>query len=205
MPPPRSLHRLHPGGERGPAVRDLPAVPGQQLRSQLLLQHLPRQPPPVAGPGLAQRRGGADLGHGPALPPGRHQRRRQLGPAPAHPGPISLGTRAGPRDLPSTPSGGLLPARAAPWGTAQGRGAGTRAGGGSAGPARPVLAPNSAPKWLKQTFDEADKNGDGSLSIGEVLQLLHKLNVNLPRQRVKQMFKVRQGVPRGSRPAELAA
>ncbi|XP_059112292.1 1-phosphatidylinositol 4,5-bisphosphate phosphodiesterase eta-2 [Peromyscus eremicus] len=43
--------------------------------------------------------------------------------------------------------------------------------------------------WLKQTFDEADKNGDGSLSIGEVLQLLHKLNVNLPRQRVKQMFR----------------
>ncbi|ELV14241.1 1-phosphatidylinositol-4,5-bisphosphate phosphodiesterase eta-2 [Tupaia chinensis] len=40
-----------------------------------------------------------------------------------------------------------------------------------------------------RTFDEADKNGDGSLSIGEVLQLLHKLNVNLPRQRVKQMFK----------------
>ncbi|KAM9037849.1 1-phosphatidylinositol 4,5-bisphosphate phosphodiesterase eta-2 [Sarcophilus harrisii] len=44
-------------------------------------------------------------------------------------------------------------------------------------------------KWLKQTFDEADKNGDGSLSINEVLQLLHKLNVNLPRQKVKQMFK----------------
>uniref|UniRef100_A0A6Q2Y277 Phosphoinositide phospholipase C n=1 Tax=Esox lucius TaxID=8010 RepID=A0A6Q2Y277_ESOLU len=43
--------------------------------------------------------------------------------------------------------------------------------------------------WLKQTFTEADKNGDGSLSIGEVLQLLHKLNVNLPRQKVKQMFK----------------
>ncbi|XP_043429520.1 1-phosphatidylinositol 4,5-bisphosphate phosphodiesterase eta-2 isoform X3 [Prionailurus bengalensis] len=43
-------------------------------------------------------------------------------------------------------------------------------------------------QWLKQTFDEADKNRDGSLSIGEVLQLLHKLNVNLPRQRVKQMF-----------------
>ncbi|KAG5838711.1 hypothetical protein ANANG_G00226480 [Anguilla anguilla] len=43
--------------------------------------------------------------------------------------------------------------------------------------------------WLKQTFAEADKNGDGSLSISEVLQLLHKLNVNLPRQKVKQMFK----------------
>ncbi|XP_058160593.1 LOW QUALITY PROTEIN: 1-phosphatidylinositol 4,5-bisphosphate phosphodiesterase eta-2 [Dasypus novemcinctus] len=44
-------------------------------------------------------------------------------------------------------------------------------------------------QWLKQTFDEADKNGDGSLSMGEVLQLLHKLNVNLPRRRVKQMFR----------------
>ncbi|XP_061869067.1 1-phosphatidylinositol 4,5-bisphosphate phosphodiesterase eta-2 [Colius striatus] len=44
-------------------------------------------------------------------------------------------------------------------------------------------------QWLKQTFDEADKNGDGSLSISEVLQLMHKLNVNLPRQKVKEMFK----------------
>ncbi|KAJ8780636.1 hypothetical protein J1605_000679 [Eschrichtius robustus] len=51
--------------------------------------------------------------------------------------------------------------------------------------------------WLKQTFDEADKNGDGSLSIGEVLQLLRKLNVNLPRQRVKQMFQVRPPGPPG--------
>lgn len=59
------------------------------------------------------------------------------------------------------------------------------------------MAPNLAPKWLKQTFDEADKNGDGSLSLGEVLQLLHKLNVNLPRQRVKQMFKVRPAGPPG--------
>uniref|UniRef100_A0A3B4GPG9 Phosphoinositide phospholipase C n=1 Tax=Pundamilia nyererei TaxID=303518 RepID=A0A3B4GPG9_9CICH len=29
----------------------------------------------------------------------------------------------------------------------------------------------------------ADKNGDGTLSIGEVHQLLHKLNVNLPKQK----------------------
>uniref|UniRef100_A0AAR2IXZ9 Phosphoinositide phospholipase C n=1 Tax=Pygocentrus nattereri TaxID=42514 RepID=A0AAR2IXZ9_PYGNA len=48
---------------------------------------------------------------------------------------------------------------------------------------------NCVVTWLKQTFTEADKNGDGSLSISEVLQLLHKLNVNLPRQKVKQMFK----------------
>uniref|UniRef100_A0A8C9ZC69 Phosphoinositide phospholipase C n=1 Tax=Sander lucioperca TaxID=283035 RepID=A0A8C9ZC69_SANLU len=44
-------------------------------------------------------------------------------------------------------------------------------------------------QYPSQTFTEADKNGDGSLSISEVLQLLHKLNVNLPRQKVKQMFK----------------
>ncbi|KAK2899053.1 hypothetical protein Q8A67_010471 [Cirrhinus molitorella] len=51
---------------------------------------------------------------------------------------------------------------------------------------RPLTLPFT---WLKQTFTEADKNGDGCLSISEVLQLLHKLNVNLPRQKVKQMFK----------------
>ncbi|KAL1020791.1 hypothetical protein UPYG_G00004710, partial [Umbra pygmaea] len=52
-----------------------------------------------------------------------------------------------------------------------------------------TLNPLVVGTWLKQTFTEADKNGDGSLSISEVLQLLHKLNVNLPRQKVKQMFK----------------
>ncbi|KFM04078.1 1-phosphatidylinositol 4,5-bisphosphate phosphodiesterase eta-2, partial [Aptenodytes forsteri] len=44
-------------------------------------------------------------------------------------------------------------------------------------------------QYPSYTFDEADKNGDGSLSISEVLQLMHKLNVNLPRQKVKKMFK----------------
>nr|XP_033938067.1 1-phosphatidylinositol 4,5-bisphosphate phosphodiesterase eta-2 [Pseudochaenichthys georgianus] len=43
-------------------------------------------------------------------------------------------------------------------------------------------------QWLQQTFSEADKNGDGTLSIGEVHQLLHKLNVNLPKEKVRQMF-----------------
>ncbi|KAK1899905.1 1-phosphatidylinositol 45-bisphosphate phosphodiesterase eta-1 [Dissostichus eleginoides] len=38
------------------------------------------------------------------------------------------------------------------------------------------------------TFEEADKNGDGFLNIEEIYQLLHKLNVNLPRRKVKQMF-----------------
>uniref|UniRef100_A0A803VBD2 Phosphoinositide phospholipase C n=1 Tax=Ficedula albicollis TaxID=59894 RepID=A0A803VBD2_FICAL len=42
--------------------------------------------------------------------------------------------------------------------------------------------------WVKQTFEEADKNGDGLLNIEEIQQLLHKLNVSLPRRKVRQMF-----------------
>uniref|UniRef100_H2UH10 Phosphoinositide phospholipase C n=1 Tax=Takifugu rubripes TaxID=31033 RepID=H2UH10_TAKRU len=51
-----------------------------------------------------------------------------------------------------------------------------------------VFRLNCSVTWLQQTFSEADKNGDGTLSIGEVHQLLHKLNVNLPKQKVRQMF-----------------
>lgn len=54
-----------------------------------------------------------------------------------------------------------------------------------------VLCLNCDVTWLQQTFSEADKNRDGTLSIGEVHQLLHKLNVNLPKQKVRQMFQVR--------------
>ncbi|XP_040469327.1 1-phosphatidylinositol 4,5-bisphosphate phosphodiesterase eta-1 isoform X5 [Falco naumanni] len=42
--------------------------------------------------------------------------------------------------------------------------------------------------WVKQTFEEADKNGDGLLNIEEIHQLMRKLNVNLPRRKVRQMF-----------------
>lgn len=45
---------------------------------------------------------------------------------------------------------------------------------------------------MKQTFEEADKNGDGLLNIDEIYQLLHKMNVNLPRRKVKQMFQVKE-------------
>lgn len=54
-----------------------------------------------------------------------------------------------------------------------------------------IMTLNCSLTWLQQTFSEADKNGDGTLSIGEVHQLLHKLNVNLPKQKVRQMFQVR--------------
>uniref|UniRef100_A0A670IUH6 Phosphoinositide phospholipase C n=1 Tax=Podarcis muralis TaxID=64176 RepID=A0A670IUH6_PODMU len=37
-------------------------------------------------------------------------------------------------------------------------------------------------------LDSADKNGDGLLNIEEIHQLMHKLNVSLPRRKVRQMF-----------------
>ncbi|KAG8512530.1 1-phosphatidylinositol 4,5-bisphosphate phosphodiesterase eta-1 [Galemys pyrenaicus] len=43
-------------------------------------------------------------------------------------------------------------------------------------------------KFSVNTFEEADKNGDGLLNIEEIHQLMHKLNVNLPRRKVRQMF-----------------
>lgn len=110
--------------------------------------------------------------------------------------------RQDPRGPPVCPEWGSPgPGWVAHLGSGSRKGVGLGAGGGRAGPARPVLAPNSAPKWLKQTFDEADKNGDGSLSVGEVLQLLRRLNANLPRQEVKRMFKVRR---QRRRPSEVS-
>ncbi|XP_048460563.1 1-phosphatidylinositol 4,5-bisphosphate phosphodiesterase eta-1 [Rhincodon typus] len=43
-------------------------------------------------------------------------------------------------------------------------------------------------QWIKQIFEEADKNGDGLLCIEDIYQLMHKLNVNLPRRKIRQMF-----------------
>ncbi|XP_041479378.1 uncharacterized protein LOC121427179 isoform X1 [Lytechinus variegatus] len=43
--------------------------------------------------------------------------------------------------------------------------------------------------WLKSVFESADKSGDGLLSMDEVLKLLHKLNVNLSKRKVKQLFR----------------
>ncbi|XP_051874452.1 1-phosphatidylinositol 4,5-bisphosphate phosphodiesterase eta-1 [Pristis pectinata] len=43
-------------------------------------------------------------------------------------------------------------------------------------------------QWMKQMFEEADRNGDGLLCIEEIYQLMHKLNVNLPRRKIRQMF-----------------
>jgi Ca2+-binding EF-hand superfamily protein len=42
-------------------------------------------------------------------------------------------------------------------------------------------------------FDSADKNGDGTLDLKEVLQMMKTLNVGVSKKVVKKMFKVRQG------------
>lgn len=85
-----SFHRLHPGGVRGEAVRDLPALRRGQLRPQLLLHSLLRRTHGVPGPGVRDRGGGADLDHGSEVLDGGHQRRGQPGQAAAHPRPVSF-------------------------------------------------------------------------------------------------------------------
>lgn len=184
-----SLHWLHPRGLWGKAIWDLPAVCRWQLWPKLLLQSVLRRTHGVPGPGIWNRRGGPDLDHWPQVPDGRDQWRGQLGKEATHPRSISFtesSIRAASTLMRLCPT--LLTCL------------------------KCTLEEHfvllllffksihhifcsaflnqSFVTWLKQTFTEADKNGDGSLSINEVLQLLHKLNVNLPRQKVKQMFKV---------------
>ncbi|XP_065834957.1 1-phosphatidylinositol 4,5-bisphosphate phosphodiesterase eta-2-like [Oscarella lobularis] len=42
--------------------------------------------------------------------------------------------------------------------------------------------------WLKETYEAADKNGDGSLSLDEVIGLVKKLNMGLSIKQVKRLF-----------------
>lgn len=39
-------------------------------------------------------------------------------------------------------------------------------------------------------FDEADKNGDGTLDLKEVVQMMKSLNVGVSKKVIKKMFKV---------------
>jgi hypothetical protein len=48
-------------------------------------------------------------------------------------------------------------------------------------------------RWLKQQFQEADVDKNGSLNYEECLVLLKQLNVKLPGHTVKRMFDVSQG------------
>ena len=51
-------------------------------------------------------------------------------------------------------------------------------------------------RWLKQQFQEADGDKNGSLSYEECLKLLKQLNVKLPKHTVKGMFDVSEGQAR---------
>lgn len=48
-------------------------------------------------------------------------------------------------------------------------------------------------RWLKQQFQEADVDKNGSLNYEECLKLLKQLNVKLPKPTVKRMFDVSEG------------
>ena len=45
-------------------------------------------------------------------------------------------------------------------------------------------------RWLRELFDGADKNGDGTLDLKEVVQMMKSLNVGVSKKAIKKMFKV---------------
>ncbi|XP_062518362.1 1-phosphatidylinositol 4,5-bisphosphate phosphodiesterase eta-2-like isoform X2 [Corticium candelabrum] len=49
---------------------------------------------------------------------------------------------------------------------------------------------NARDHWLRETFEAADKNGDGTLSLEEILRLMNKLNVGLATSQVRRLFSV---------------
>ena len=46
-------------------------------------------------------------------------------------------------------------------------------------------------RWLRQLFDSADVNGDGSLSLKEISKMFHELNINSSHKNVKKKFQVK--------------
>ena len=51
------------------------------------------------------------------------------------------------------------------------------------------LCPHS--RWLRELFEEADRNGDGTLDLREVVVILRRLNVGVSKKVIRQKFKVR--------------
>ena len=45
-------------------------------------------------------------------------------------------------------------------------------------------------RWLKKQFKLADISGDGFLNFDECMQLLDNLNLNFPREKAAELFKV---------------
>lgn len=45
-------------------------------------------------------------------------------------------------------------------------------------------------RWLRGLFDDSDENGDGELSLREVVNMMKKLNVGVSTKIIRKMFKV---------------
>ena len=45
-------------------------------------------------------------------------------------------------------------------------------------------------RWLRDLFEDADQNGDGTLDLKEVIAMLRRLNVGVSKKVIKQKFKV---------------
>ena len=50
------------------------------------------------------------------------------------------------------------------------------------------------PRWLRDLFEDADRNGDGTLDLKEVIAMLRRLNVGVSKKVIKQKFKVHTSV-----------
>ena len=48
-------------------------------------------------------------------------------------------------------------------------------------------------RWLRALFDESDENGDGDLSLKEIVNMMKRLNVGISTKIIRKMFKVREG------------
>ena len=60
-------------------------------------------------------------------------------------------------------------------------------------------------RWLKQQFQQADVDKNGSLNFEECLKLLKQLNVKLPKATVKRMFDVSEGQAHWSHVGQVVA
>lgn len=45
-------------------------------------------------------------------------------------------------------------------------------------------------RWLRALFDESDENGDGDLSLREIINMMKRLNVGISTKIIRKMFKV---------------
>ena len=48
-------------------------------------------------------------------------------------------------------------------------------------------------RWLRDLFEDADKNGDGTLDLKEVVVMLRQLNVGVSKKVIKKKFEVSLG------------